>query len=404
MSRVPPQLQRFFPLIKRVHRHGARVTGAVGRHTGGPARGLPASASPTSRETAAREPSTATWHPLAPARTIERPMPVGQPAGLAYFAQRLRHDAPERGVLELTDGRLLGLHLATVTSGGILDEETSHYWGIKRWQEHPAFWQPWPGEPDVVDGTVAVLSARGTGANYYHFVIDALPRIAMLDEAGLLGPDGPDRWVVDASTRYHRGFLELLGIDRSRIVEPGKDFHLQARRLLVPGLPNHDTLVTPETTTWLRERFAPVDAASKPERIYVTRGNTPHTRRVVDEEALVAALEPLGFVTVDPGALTVQEQIDHFAAARVIVSPHGAALTNLSFTRPGVRLLELFAPGYINGGYWSIANNVPDSRYRYLVGDGDAGRAKPGAEPVMQDIVIRPDRVLAALDLLEQAD
>ena len=97
----------------------------------------------------------------------------------------------------------------------------------------------------------------------------------------------------------------------------------------------------------------------------------------------------------------MQQQIDHFAAARVIVSPHGAALTNLSFARPGVRLLELFAPGYVNGGYWSIAGNIPESRYRYLVGDGDAGRATPGAEPVMQDIEIDPERVLGALEALE---
>ena len=48
----------------------------------------------------------------------------------------------------------------------------------------------------------------------------------------------------------------------------------------------------------------------------------------------MASLERRGFLRFDPGAHTVQEQIDHFAAAEVIVAPHGAALANLTFCRP----------------------------------------------------------------------
>lgn len=399
MSRVPPRLQRFWPLIKRGHRYGARAAGAVGRHTGGPARGLPRTASPSARETVRREPVGTRFHALAPAYTLDRPMPVGEPADHSYFAARARQDVPERFVLDLRDGLLLGRHLATVTAGGILDSETSHYWGISGWREHPVFWNPWPGRVRHVEGTVGALSARGTGGNYYHFLIDALPRWEAVRT--VLGGADPDYWVVDHATRYERAYVELLGIDPARIITPGPGFALRADRLLVPSLPNVETLVEPGTTTWLRERFPPGDLSGLPERIYVTRGDVPNTRRVVGEDRLVAALAERGFVTIDPGALSVQQQIDHFAAARVIVSPHGAALTNLSFARPGVRLLELFAPGYVNGGYWSIAGNIPESRYRYLVGDGDAGRATPGAEPVMQDIEIDPERVLGALEALE---
>ncbi|NHA01528.1 glycosyltransferase family 61 protein [Nocardioides sp. W3-2-3] len=135
-----------------------------------------------------------------------------------------------------------------------------------------------------------------------------------------------------------------MGIDPARIITPGPGFALRADRLLVPSLPNVETLVEPGTTTWLRERFPAGDLSGLPERIYVTRGEVPNTRRVVGEDRLFAALADRGFAKVDPGALSVQQQIDHFAAARVIVSPHGAALTNLSFCRPGVRLLESVRP------------------------------------------------------------
>ena len=103
---------------------------------------------------------------------------------------------------------------------------------------------------------------------------------------------------------------------------------------------------------------------------------------------------------LDPGRLSVQEQIDHFAAARVVVAPHGAALTNLTFCRPGVRLLELFAPGYLNPGYWSILSNIEDSRYRYLIGAGREPRAGSPMRGVMHDIDIDPTAVEEALDAL----
>ncbi|WP_158296471.1 glycosyltransferase family 61 protein, partial [Nocardioides albidus] len=172
---------------------------------------------------------------------------------------------------------------------------------------------------------------------------------------------------------------------------------LQARRLLVPSLPNASTLVTRRTTDWLREALPP-KSTGLPERLYVTRGSRPNTRRMVHDDAVFETLRRRGFVRIDPGALSVQEQIDHFASARVVVAPHGAALVNLSFCRPGVRVLELFAPGYLNGGYWSITSNIDESRYRYVI--GDAARSHERNDGLMDDIDVSPDRVDRALDQL----
>ena len=71
---------------------------------------------------------------------------------------------------------------------------------------------------------------------------------------------------------------------------------------------------------------------------------------------------------LDPGTLSVQEQIDVFSGAEVIIAPHGAALTNITFSRPGVRVLEMFAGAYVHLGLWTIAEAVGGVHYRYLVG------------------------------------
>ena len=101
--------------------------------------------------------------------------------------------------------------------------------------------------------------------------------------------------------------------------------------------------------------------------------------------------------------MPVREQIDRFAAAEVIVAPHGAALANLVFARPGVRVLELFAPDYVNPCYWAITDAVPDARYHYLVAGTPDEISPPTHRPmtgVLRDISIPPARVLAALDRL----
>ena len=112
-------------------------------------------------------------------------------------------------------------------------------------------------------------------------------------------------------------------------------------------------------------------------------------------------LEKQGFVRLDAGALSVRDQIDHFAAADTIVGLHGAALSNLVFAPPGVRVLELFAPNYIKPMFWSIVENIPGSRYNYLVAGGpdQHGRGRP-MNGIRSDIDLDVAQVSAALDRL----
>ena len=133
----------------------------------------------------------------------------------------------------------------------------------------------------------------------------------------------------------------------------------------------------------------------------MTRGTQPNTRRVVREDELWALLEARGFEKVEPGGLSPQEQIDVFAAAEMVVGPHGAALTNLLFAPEGVTVLELFTASYVNQCYWSISRSIPDAHYEYLI-DGDVTRHGPGSpmNAILADIEIDPARVVAAVDRL----
>ena len=77
-------------------------------------------------------------------------------------------------------------------------------------------------------------------------------------------------------------------------------------------------------------------------RLFVSRGSAA-SRRVVNEAALEPVLTEHGFEIVDPAGMSVAEQVKLFSQARFVAGPHGAGLTNLLFSAPGTRVVEIFA-------------------------------------------------------------
>lgn len=401
MTRLPTRLQVAWPLIKRLHRFASFVNGVVVRRTSRlfGARALPRRGSTSSAGTAALEPSTVTLHALEQGERIRREPAIGDPAGHWVFESKRTFDVPARYSLEIDGGVVVGDYGANITAGGTLDYETSDYFGVSGWREHPIFLRRRLPPVEHVDGTVVSLATRGGSGNYYHFLLDVLPRFGVFAET--MPGRSVDALYVPATTRWQQDLLELVGLGDHRRIETQKHRAVSADHLVVPCLPNPKEVAPPSTIDWLRSRLTAHDTSDKPRRIYVTRGSTPNTRRFVQEEALMERLAERGFVRIEPGGMSVRDQIDHYAAAEVVVAPHGAALTNLVFAAPGVRVLEMFPADYVNQCYWAITSCVPASHYAYLIG-GDVSQHGPGdpMNKIQADIDIDPDVVVAAVDRL----
>lgn len=296
---------------------------------------------------------------------LNRAVPSGTPSAHPRFLAEAEEIVPRVAVAELPNGRVLGPYRAVITAAGTLVGELSPYFGTSRPNQHPVFVDLRMPPPTVVPGRVGVLAARGD-VSYYHYLIDVLPRLRLLEALGT-----PERLYVPATLPHQRQLLELAGISSERVLDADRVGHIQAEVLVVPGLPDADLKTPPWVVSFLRERLLPPGLERIPgRRLYVTRGRRPGSRIVTNEDDLVRMLEPLGFAVIDPGRLPVAEQIRTFAQADWIVAPHGAALTNLAFASPGAAVVELFAPDYVQGCYWKISDCLPDVEYRYLVGTG----------------------------------
>lgn len=264
-------------------------------------------------------------------------------------------------VARLPGGRVFGSGNVLSPDGCVIARDVSPDYG-KPFAEHWLLNFKRIRPPVPLAGPVAVVAVT-LGEGYSHWLLEELPRLLMLP------PDAADTVIGHGDTAFSREALGLHGC-AGRWIEPGRETHFACEQLVVPRLPGEAGWPTPLGGRLLTEFTAPLHAASSAvgERLYLSRAKAGR-RRVVNEEALWARLEPRGFTRVWLEDLAWAEQINAFRHARVIVAPHGAGLANLVFCREGTRVVEFFHPTYVNPCFWRLAA-LGKLDYRPVVASG----------------------------------
>jgi capsular polysaccharide biosynthesis protein len=148
--------------------------------------------------------------------------------------------------------------------------------------------------------------------------------------------------------------LALFGVKPEQIVEIARG-PVMFERLLYPlPVASHPWVKSPNAVAVLESLPDRIGAARDgPKRIYVTC-KADATRRLTNEDAVLDALRPSGFVVVDPGRLSFVEQIRLFAGAERIVGNCSAGLANLVFAPRGVRVFALTTPFMQDDFFWDL--------------------------------------------------
>jgi len=170
-------------------------------------------------------------------------------------------------------------------------------------------------------------------SNYYHWLIEELP---MLLRALEREPNATVLAHQDGITDRHRSVERSLGIT---IVPTNTTVRLADH--VLPGRANDSWFIHPRDAALLFDfgsKLATINNLS-PERLYISRRDA--ARSLPGEEQLEDQLTERGFHIVHPSNLSWSEQINLFRSAKVVAAPHGAGLSNLVFSEPGVQVIEL---------------------------------------------------------------
>jgi capsular polysaccharide biosynthesis protein len=208
--------------------------------------------------------------------------------------------------------------------------------------------------PDDLPSLPAAIVSMPWGAvyNYGHFVCDCLTSVALLSQ---LRQAAGHRCVFPPLQPWHRRHLELLGVAPLELDHP---LYRIADVLFTDGIwqfinrPNSNFRLLRDIE--LRNKRA---TAVNFDKIYISRArqtqSAPDRRRFLSEAALEELLRERGFTIVTPELLSVDEQIDLFHNARLVVACRGAALANVVYCRMDTSIVEIIPtiPGF-DGYQW----------------------------------------------------
>jgi hypothetical protein len=242
--------------------------------------------------------------------------------------------------------------------------------------------------PKVYKGVVFNMVFGGVCiSNTGHWLTDILPRLHLLKKSGLF--DKVDYFLVPSIKHdFQRDSLRMLGIPLEKLIDGEENPHITADTIIACTTPRgFDEAIPQWTIDFLRDSFLKHNFTSSnlPTRIYISRKDTS-IRNVVNEDEVTELLSKYNFVSYQLSKLSFLDKIRLFASADIIISPTGAGLMNMYFSKPGTKVLEIFSNIFVVGPSFDIAGKIGFD-YRYIISRA-IGRRRGVKEHVTVDIEI----------------
>ena len=276
--------------------------------------------------------------------------------------------------LSLRDGVVIGSQGLVLNTQTQLVECVCPEIGASGWA-HPVFRSTEGSGLTRLAGCWAVVSTARAD-NYYHWVFDALPKLALYSTFHFDGVIAP------ATMGFQRDSLRMAGC--RRVVALDRRCRFIAEELLVASPPGVSGNPSPWMIQFLRDTFGISGPRSGNRYLYVSRQGS--RRSVTNEEDVRTFLVARGFEIIQPGSLGFAEQVRLFSEAAVVVGPHGAGLTNLAFCPPGTRVVECFHPNYVNLCYWALCQ-AAGHHYAAVAAPRSGSAGLPGRLPIEVPLV-----------------
>lgn len=219
----------------------------------------------------------------------------------------------------------------------------------------------------------AVSLVHRQASNYFHWMIDYLPRtLAALHFAQETGAT-VKVIVSDTLASWQRRSLELIGIEEDDLIPVSLatkkplnmklDFgiFMRSHSFFADSCYGCKDALSPHAFLLIKDsiinrvEIAKAEKASR--RIFILRKTYGSTDRrfIENEQELKKLLEPYGFLFLFLEDLSFDEQVAFFTDASHIISVHGSGLTNLMFSK-GAHVLEIFSSGHgVRPEYWQLS-------------------------------------------------
>jgi len=192
--------------------------------------------------------------------------------------------------------------------------------------------------------------------NYFHWSLEAVTRnrffVGYEDRPLIIQPEVMQRM-------FQRDLLSRTLVNKTPFIQDRAAIKVRAPIL------SHE-IMSENSVRWLRETMnIPVNNQGN-KRIYLRR--TPRYRpggSIAETTEFVMFLREYGFEAVDfsEQEFTIEEQVRMLENASVILAPHGATLTNLTYLSPPLSVIEIISPRTPRAMYMHISSTLGFHHY-----------------------------------------
>ncbi len=238
----------------------------------------------------------------------------------------------------------------------------------------PSYCQIATGSGETISGNATSIVSRWGGdtagnrryggAGYWHWLFDSVSRLSLLDR---FPPD--TRVITPRLEPWMRWYLERLGLG-GRIIET-ESTALTVEHFYFSSPSSMTGCWNPYAVDFLRRSFLP-HASSRPtalpKRFYIIREG--YTRGVTNEVEVREFFTRKGWALIAPEKLSIPDQIALFRDAEAIAGVHGSAFTNLVWSSPMARVLELVPENFMAGAFEWLAR-ANGLNHNFLVCEAD---------------------------------
>ena len=208
-----------------------------------------------------------------------------------------------------------------------------------------------------IHGKAVLMGSRGSN-NYYHWMADILPKMAILEKSEVELNNETKYIFTNVSKKFQIETLKKIGLKDHQIYSTRSEGeYIQADELLIPVLKNQMGHSMGRWFPNFMKRIYKADdvRVGKRKKILISRNSESSRGRCISNaDEFNTYFLNKGYELVSPEQHSVAEQAQIFAQATHVVGPHGAGFTNLLFCREGTQVYEFYGQ-HLAPCYWALS-------------------------------------------------
>lgn len=211
--------------------------------------------------------------------------------------------------------------------------------------------------------------------NYWHLLLDYLPRLICLKEINLsntvvlINSD-----ILEKFQLFILKIIKQMNLKNVKFIKINRYNQLyRFENLFIPSRPSINFAYD------FYDKMIGQFVDKQPlKNLYVKRGNVSN-RKVINENEVEKLLSKYNYEIVDCAKLSVDEQIDKFLYAKNVVIIHGASIANLLFVPNNINVIEIRSN--IDGAF---STNLNNNRFNLILFD----KTEKIGEKLRKDIIV----------------